>query len=297
MADLGTIIDGKQVAKNIRTELKELVTRRIHQGWQPGLALILVGDDPASKVYVGMKQKACEEIGILSLVVQMEKDTTQEELLARVREINEDSRFHGLLVQSPLPKNLDEDEVVRAIAPEKDVDGFHPFNVGLLALEQPRFVACTPLGIMELFKRYDIDPSGKHAVIIGRSHIVGTPMALLLKQKAQGANATVTLCHSRTQNLPDMVRSADIVIAAIGSPEFVKGDWIKEGAVVIDVGVNRVDDATKKRGYRLVGDVDFAGAKERASHITPVPGGVGPMTVAMLMKSTVQAADWLTLAE
>ncbi len=293
MPTLGNIIDGKQVAADLRAELKEEVAKRIANGYQPGLALILVGSDPASKVYVGMKQKACEELGILSLVMQMPEDTTQEELLRRVNEINEDTRFHGLLVQSPVPKHLDEDEVVRAIRPEKDVDGFHPYNVGLLALEQPRFVACTPLGIMELLNRYNIDPSGKHAVVIGRSHIVGTPMALLLKQKAKGANATVTICHSRTQNLPEMVRSADIVIAAIGSPQFVKGDWIKEGAVVIDVGVNRVEDATKKRGYRLVGDVEFNVAKERASYITPVPGGVGPMTVAMLMKSTVKAADWM----
>ncbi|MBS1262162.1 MAG: Bifunctional protein FolD protein [Calditrichaeota bacterium] len=282
-------IDGKAVAAAIRAEVKEEVERRARQGRQPGLALVLAGDDPASNVYVNMKQKACEETGIRSLVERMPAATDQQTLLAKVREINEDARYHGLLVQSPLPDGLDEDEVVRAIDPGKDVDGFHPVNVGLLALNQPRFVPCTPLGVIELLARYGVDPSGKHAVVLGRSHLVGMPMTLLLMRKAAGGNATVTVCHSRTPDIPDQVRRADIVVAAIGSAGFVKGDWIKRGAVVIDVGINRVEDASRKRGYRLVGDVEFEAAHERASLITPVPGGVGPMTVALLLKNTLLA--------
>lgn len=284
-------IDGKAVAEDIRREVQAEVERRAKEGRQPGLALILVGEDAASKVYVGMKEKACEETGVRSLVERMPADSTQEAVMAKVREINGDERYHGLLVQSPLPKGLDEDAVVRAVDPRKDVDGFHPYSLGLLALNQPRFVACTPSGVIELLDRYGVDPSGKHAVILGRSHIVGTPMSLLLMRKAKGGNATVTVCHSRTVGLSDYTRKADILIAAIGSPNFVKGDMVKEGAVVIDVGVNRVDDASKKRGYRLVGDVDFEQVHPRASLITPVPGGVGPMTVAMLLKNTLEAEE------
>ncbi len=283
------IIDGKAVAAALRQEVADEVAKRAKDGRQPGLALILVGDDPASKVYVNMKEKACEQTGMRSLIERMPADTTQEDLLAKVREINADDRYNGLLVQSPLPAGLDEDEVVRAIDPMKDVDGFHPMNMGLLALNQPKFVPCTPLGVMELLERYGVDPQGKHAVVLGRSHLVGTPMAMLLMRKAKGANATVTLCHSRTVDIADQTRKADILIAAIGQPEFVTGDMVKEGAVVIDVGMNRVEDATKKRGYRLTGDVNYAEAEPRASLITPVPGGVGPMTVALLLKNTLYA--------
>ncbi|HEX03791.1 MAG TPA: bifunctional methylenetetrahydrofolate dehydrogenase/methenyltetrahydrofolate cyclohydrolase FolD [Bacteroidetes bacterium] len=285
------IIDGKAVAADIRAEIKVEVAKRAKQGRQPGLAVIVVGDDPASKVYVNMKKKACEETGMASLIERMPADTTQSDLLARVREINEDDRFNGLLVQSPLPNGLDENEVVRAIDPMKDVDGFHPENVGLLALNQPRFVPCTPSGVMELLKRYNVDPSGKQVVVLGRSHLVGMPMALLLMRKAKGANATVTVCHSRTINMAEQTRRADILIAAIGQPHFVKGDMVKEGAVVIDVGINRVDDALARRGYRLVGDVDYNEVRPKTSAITPVPGGVGPMTVALLLKNTLYAEE------
>jgi len=288
---MATLIDGKAVSKSIFEEVGTEVEKRAEQGRRPGLALILVGDDPGSQVYVNMKHKRCEETGILSTIERMPATSTQEEILAKVRQFNEDDRFHGLLVQSPLPDGLDEDEVVNAINPLKDVDGFHPVNVGLLALNQPRFVACTPTGVIELMERYGVDPAGKHVVIVGRSHLVGMPMSLLLSRKAKNGNATVTLCHSRTPDLGYHTRQADILIAAIGSPEFIKGDMVKKGAVVIDVGINRVEDATKKSGYRLVGDVEFEVAEERASLITPVPGGVGPMTVAMLLKATLMAEE------
>lgn len=291
MSDLPNLMDGKKIADAMRAEIGEEVAKRAKEGRQPGLAVILVGDDPASSIYVGTKEKACQEAGILSLVERMPADIDQQTLLNKVREINEDDRFHGLLVQSPLPKHLDEEEVVRAIDPRKDVDGFHPFNLGLLALNQPRFVACTPLGVMEMLERYDVDPSGKHAVVLGRSHIVGTPMALLLQRKAKGANATVTVCHSRTQDIASHTRKADILVAAIGQANFVKEDMVKEGAVVIDVGINRVEDATKKKGYRIVGDVDFAAVQPKASLITPVPGGVGRMTIALLLKNTLLAEE------
>lgn len=289
MSDLQNRMDGKSIADAMRAEITAEVGKRAKEGRKPGLAVILVGDDPASSIYVGTKEKACEEAGILSLVERMPADIDQATLLAKVREINEDDRFHGLLVQSPLPSHLDEEEIVRSIDPRKDVDGFHPYNLGLLALNQPRFVACTPLGVMELLERYGVDPSGKHAVVLGRSHIVGTPMALLLQRKANGANATVTICHSRTKDIASYTRQADILIAAIGQAHFVTADMVKEGAVVIDVGINRVDDATKKKGYRVVGDVHFEEVQPKASLITPVPGGVGRMTIALLLKNTLHA--------
>ncbi|MCB2198099.1 bifunctional methylenetetrahydrofolate dehydrogenase/methenyltetrahydrofolate cyclohydrolase FolD [bacterium] len=291
MSDLPNLMDGKKIADAMRAEIGDEVALRAKEGRQPGLAVILVGDDPASNIYVGTKEKACQAAGILSFVERMPADIDQQTLLNKVREINEDDRFHGLLVQSPLPKHLDEEEVVRAIDPRKDVDGFHPFNLGLLALNQPRFVACTPLGVMEMLERYNVDPSGKHAVVLGRSHIVGTPMALLLQRKAKGANATVTICHSRTQDIASYTRQADILVAAIGQANFVKEEMVKDGAVVIDVGINRVEDATKKKGYRIVGDVDFAAVQPKASLITPVPGGVGRMTIALLLKNTLLAEE------
>ena len=290
MTERGRIIDGKVVAAAIRGEVKQEVERRAGENRRPGLALILVGDNPASKVYVNMKRKACEETGILSLIDNLPGTITQDALLRRVQEINADERYHGLLVQSPLPDGLDEDEVVRAIDPRKDVDGFHPYNVGRLAQGRLEFVPCTPLGVIELLQRYGVDPAGRHAVVLGRSHIVGMPMALLLARKAKGGNATVTICHSRTRDLAEVCRRADILIAAVGRPKMVKADWIKPGAAVIDVGINRVEDPTAKRGYRIVGDVDFEAAKEVAGYITPVPGGVGPMTIAMLLKNTLTSA-------
>jgi len=289
--DVNNIMDGKLIADAMREEIRAEVAKRATAGRQPGLAVILVGDDPASSIYVGTKEKACKEAGILSLVQRYPSTITQAELMTKVREINEDPRYHGLLVQSPLPDHLDEEEVVRAIDPMKDVDGFHPYNLGLLALNQPRFVACTPLGVMEMLERYNVDPAGKHAVVLGRSHIVGTPMALLLQRKAKGANATVTICHSRTADIGEHTRSADILIAAIGQAHFVKADMVKEGAVVIDVGINRVEDPTAKKGYRVVGDVDFERVQPKASLITPVPGGVGRMTIALLLKNTLLAEE------
>jgi len=288
---MSNLIDGKAVAAQIREEIRVEVEKRAKEGRKPGLAFVLVGEDPASKVYVNMKKKACEETGIESLIVRMPADTDQETLLAKVDEINNDDRYHGFLVQSPIPKHLDEEEVVCAMDPVKDVDGFHPYNMGLLALNQPTFVPCTPTGVIELLDRYDIDPSGKDVVVLGRSHIVGMPMALLLARKAKGANATVTICHSRTKNLAEKTRNADILIAAIGVPEFVKGDMVGDGAVVIDVGVNRVEDPSKKKGYRLTGDVAFDEVAPKAKLITPVPGGVGPMTIALLLKSTLLAEE------
>ncbi len=289
MTDNGRLIDGKAVATQLRADIKKEVSQRIEQGRRPGLALVLVGDDPASKVYVNTKRKACDETGIRSRIERLPADTDQATVLAKVNEINQDPEFHGLLVQSPLPNGLDEDEVVCAIDPLKDVDGFHPVNVGYLALGRPKFVPCTPLGVIELLERYGVDPSGKQAVVLGRSHIVGMPMALMLARKAKGANATVTICHSRTKNIEDQTNRADILIAAIGSAGFVKAGMVKQGAVVIDIGMNRVDDPSAKRGYRLVGDVDFQEVRTKASLITPVPGGVGPMTVAMLLKNTLMA--------
>lgn len=291
MPEAGKLIDGKAIAAEIRREIREEVSRRVALGRTPGLAVIVVGDNPASKVYVNMKKKACEEAGMNGKIVRLPAGISQEELLQEVSSLNRDPKWHGFLVQSPLPDGLDEDEVVRAIDPMKDVDGFHPYNVGLLAAGEPRFVPCTPLGVMELLERCQVDPAGKHAVIIGRSHIVGLPMSLLLVRKAKGANATVTICHSRTQNLPEITRQADILVAAIGRANFVTPEMIKPGAVVIDVGINRLEDPSKKSGYRLVGDVDFQNVREKTSWITPVPGGVGPMTVALLLKNTLLAEE------
>jgi len=291
VSERGRKISGEKISADIREEVKTEVERRANNGRLPGIAIIIVGEDPASKVYVGMKEKACLETGIRSLVIRMPAETDQQTLLAKVNEINESPDYHGLLVQSPLPDGLDENEVIHAIDPAKDVDGFHPFNMGMLAGGAPRFVPCTPLGIIELLKRYEIDPSGKRAVVLGRSHLVGMPMALLLARKAPGGNATVTICHSRTKDIPSITSQADILIAAIGQAKFVTADMIKDDAVIIDVGINRIDDPTAKRGYRLVGDVDFEYAREKASYITPVPGGVGPMTVALLLKNTLLAEE------
>ena len=285
------IIDGKAVAVAVHDETKnEIAALKAKHGLQPGLAVVLVGEDPASKVYVGMKVKKSAELGLFSKKCVLPADATQEEVLKTVRELNDDPAIHGILVQSPPPPQIDEAEIVRTIKPEKDVDCFHPVNVGKMLLgEEDGFLPCTPHGIMVLLERSGVDPSGKHAVVLGRSNIVGKPMMALLVQKAAGANATVTVCHSRTANIAEYTKQADILVAAIGKPEFVTADMVKEGAVVIDVGINRVDDESRERGYRLVGDVAYDEVAPKCSLITPVPGGVGPMTIAMLMHNAVKA--------
>lgn len=281
---MSNIIDGKAIAQRFRGKLKEEVRFLREHGLKPGLAVILVGDNPASLVYVKAKAKACEDIGISSFQYNLHKDIAQKELLWQVSELNNDPKVHGILVQLPLPKHLDEELVLETISPEKDVDGFHPFNAGRLIVGKPLFQPCTPFGIMKLLEDTGVDLEGKEAVVIGRSNIVGKPIALMLLQK----NATVTICHSRTLNLQEKIRKADILIAAIGKPHMIKGEWIKQGAVVIDVGINRLDNG------KLVGDVEFEAASQKASFITPVPGGVGPMTIAMLMHNTVEAAKRLS---
>ena len=284
-----TLIDGKEVAAKVMEECREEIAALKAAGITPGLAVVLIGEDPASKVYVNSKVKKCAELGLYSEKVVLSAEATQEEVLAVVQRLNEDERVHGILVQSPPPPQIDEDAVVRAIDPAKDVDGFHPENVAKLALEDGSgFVPCTPAGCMRLLQEAGIETAGAEAVVVGRSMIVGKPMALLLM--ARGSDATVTVAHSRTRDLAALCSRADIVIAAIGKPEFVTGDFIKPGATVIDVGINRVEDATKKSGYRLCGDVDFESVKEKAGAITPVPGGVGPMTIAMLIQNTIKAA-------
>lgn len=284
-------IDGKLVAEKVLSECKEQIALLKGKGITPGLAVVLIGEDPASKVYVGSKARKCEELGILSRKIEMPVHSSQEEVMAVVEELNNDPAIHGILVQSPPPAHIDEEAIVRAINPAKDVDGFHPENVAKLVLEDPTgYVPCTPAGCMRLLKEAGIETSGAEAVVIGRSMIVGKPMALLLMGKA--GNATVTVAHSRTKDLAAVCRRADIVIAAIGKPGFVTADMVKEGATVIDVGINRVKDASKKSGYKLVGDVAYDEVAAKCKAITPVPGGVGPMTIAMLMKNTVQAAKF-----
>jgi len=285
-----TVIDGKQIGQDVRDEVKEAVDKRLEKGLPaPGLATVLVGDNPASQVYVRSKQKACAEVGINSFGHKLPEDATQEEVEAQVRQLNADPAVNGILVQLPLPRHLDEEKVLSAIDLKKDVDGFHPVNIGRLAQKgrEPFFVPCTPAGCMALLERAGAKLSGANAVVLGRSNIVGMPVALLLVK----ANATVTICHSRTRDLPSVVREADVIVAAIGQPEFVKKDWVKPGAIVIDVGINQKEDPSAKRGYRLVGDVAFDEVAEVAGAITPVPGGVGPMTIAMLLKNTLRAAE------
>jgi methylenetetrahydrofolate dehydrogenase (NADP+) / methenyltetrahydrofolate cyclohydrolase len=287
--DTPRILDGKTVAAAVLDECRAEAAILTAQGVTPGLAVVVVGDDPASKVYVGSKARTCAELGFHSLKIELPAETTQEELLEVVRKLNHDPAIHGILVQSPPPKHINEEEIIRAIDPRKDVDGFHPENVAKLVLEDPSgFVPCTPAGCMKLLEVAGISTNGAEAVVIGRSMIVGKPMALLLVSK--NSNATVTIAHSRSRDLPAICRRADILIAAVGRPEMVKADWVKPGAVVIDVGINRIEDASKKSGYRLTGDVAYGEVAPRCAAITPVPGGVGPMTIAMLMKNTLQAA-------
>ncbi len=285
-------ISGTDVGRAMRTELAPRIEGLAGRGTQPGLAVVLVGENPASQVYVKMKGRACEEAGMRSESVGLPGETSEKELLAEIDRLNADDQIHGMLVQLPLPGQIDTQRVLRAVAPHKDVDGFHPENVGKVVLGDPTgFRPATPLGVLQLLLRSGVETCGAHAVIVGRSNIVGRPMAALLLQNAPGGNATVTVCHSRTRDLPDVTRQADILIVAIGRAEFVTGDMVKPGAVVIDVGTNRVDDASAEKGFRLVGDVAFDGARQVASAITPVPGGVGPMTITMLLYNTVQAAE------
>lgn len=289
-------IEGKPVAAARLEALKKEIALLVAQGHTPGLAVVLVGEDPASQVYVGSKVRACAELGMYSRKITLSANTQQAELMDLIAELNADPLVHGILVQSPPPAHINEDEVVRAIDPRKDVDGFHPENVAKLVLEdESGFVPCTPLGCMKLLESAGVETQGAHAVVIGRSMIVGKPMANLLMAKK--ANATVTVAHSRTRDLPGLCRTADILIAAVGRPEMITADYIKPGAVVIDVGINRVPDASAPRGYRIVGDVDFASAAPLCSAITPVPGGVGPMTIAMLMENTVKACKQLISAQ
>jgi len=284
------ILDGKALAEEIRGEVATGVAEMQQKhSVIPGLAAVLVGDDPASAIYVRNKRRACEEVGMVSDTFLMPADSTNEQVLARVQALNKDPRFHGILVQLPMPPQIDERLIIESLDPTKDVDGLHPFNVGKLAQGRADFVPGTPAGIQQILLRNGHDPAGANVVVCGRSDIVGKPMALLLMQRADGANATVTVCHTRTKNLAEITRQADILVAAIGLPSTITADMVKEGAVVIDVGINRVDDASQKRGYRLEGDVDFDAVSKKASAITPVPGGVGPMTIAMLLVNTLTA--------
>ena len=287
-----TLIDGKKTAQDIKNEIAARVAE-IKQagGKQPHLAAILVGEDGASQTYVGAKVKACEEVGFTSTLVRLAAEVSEEELLRTVEEINHNADIDGLIVQLPLPKHISVDKVTNCIRPEKDVDGFTPANVGRMTLNWPAYVAATPYGIVELLKRYQIETSGKHCVVIGRSHIVGSPMSILMARNGYPGNATVTLTHSRTENLAAICKTADILIVAIGKPEFVTADMVKPGAVVIDVGIHRIADESKKSGFRLIGDVKYDEVAPIASAITPVPGGVGPMTIAALLYNTLQSAE------
>ena len=286
-----TIINGREVANKLRSEIKERVEGLKSQGITPGLAVVLVGDDPASEVYVRMKGRACERMGIHEKTFNLPKETSQEELLELVTELNNDDSYHGILVQMPLPEQIDSDVIIDAISPEKDVDGLHPVSTGRLVAGKTGFIPCTPYGILKMLKHYGIETDGKNAVVVGRSILVGKPIANLLYQKNETGNATVTICHTHTKDLASHTRRADILIVAAGSPNAVTADMIKPHATVIDVGTNRVDDPDSEKGYKLVGDVDFENAKKVADYISPVPGGVGPMTITMLLHNTTWSAE------
>ena len=284
------IIDGLKTSKDIKAELKLAAERLSAEfGRAPGLAAILVGDNPASRAYVNAKHKDCQETGFYSIVKKLDQDISESELLKEIEELNNNDLIDGILVQLPIPRHIDENRIIEAIDPKKDVDGFHPVNVGNLVIGKDTFAPCTPYGVLELLKRYNIETKGRHVVVVGRSNIVGKPVANMLLQKKAGANAVVTVCHSAAPDLKKFTLSADILIAAIGVPEFITGDMVSEGAVVIDVGINRVDDSSLPKGYRLTGDVDFNSVAPKCSFITPVPGGVGPMTRAMLLVNTFEA--------
>lgn len=284
------IIDGKAIAAKVKEEIKVQVAEMIdNRNMAPHLAAVIVGEDPASQTYVASKERAAKSVGMTSSVYRLKDKATEEELLDTIDFLNKDKDIDGFIVQLPLPAHMDVDKVIAAIDPAKDVDGFHPVNVGKMVLGQPGYVSATPAGIMELLKRYNIQTEGKHCVVLGRSNIVGSPMSILMSKKTNPGNSTVTVCHSKTQNIEEYIRSADILICAIGQPQFIKADMVKKGVVVIDVGIHRIK-ADNQKGYRLVGDVDFDEVVKKASYITPVPGGVGPMTIAMLLKNTLSAA-------
>lgn len=286
------ILDGKKVSNDIKAEIKVQVDQMKERGEKvPHLAAVLVGTDGASLTYVGSKVRSCKRIGFESTFIHLPEETKEEELLAEVKALNANDDIDGYIVQLPLPRHIDEQKVLMAVDPDKDVDGFHPTNFGKMALDMESFIPATPYGIMELMRRYDVDTEGKHTVVIGRSHIVGRPISILMSQKGKAANSTVTLTHSRTKDLAKFTREADIIVSALGVPDFLKADMVKEGVVIVDVGITRVPDATREKGYYITGDVDFGNVSKKASHITPVPGGVGPMTIAMLLKNTLIARE------
>lgn len=286
------ILDGKKTSEDIKNEIATVVQKLKADGQKvPHLAAVIVGNNGASLTYVGSKVKSCQQIGFESTLIALPETITESDLLAKIKELNEDDNLDGYIVQLPLPKHIDEQKILMAIDPDKDVDGFHPANFGKMALDMETFLPATPFGIMELLERYKVETAGKHTVVIGRSHIVGRPMSILMSRKGNPGDSTVTLTHSRTKNLEEYTKNADIIITALGVPEFLKADMVKDGVVVIDVGITRVDDASNPKGYKITGDVDFDGVSKKASFITPVPGGVGPMTIAMLLKNTLLARE------
>ncbi|RPG65141.1 MAG: bifunctional 5,10-methylenetetrahydrofolate dehydrogenase/5,10-methenyltetrahydrofolate cyclohydrolase [Flavobacteriaceae bacterium TMED121] len=286
------LLDGKKLSHQIKEEIKKAVAMRIEKGLKiPHLAAVLVGNDGASLTYVGSKVRSCEQVGFKSTLIRLEDSISENALLLKIKELNNDMTLDGYIVQLPLPKHIDDEKILLAIHPKKDVDGFHPANFGRMALEMESFIPATPFGIMEIFKRYQLDISGKHCVVIGRSHIVGRPISILMSQKGQIGNATVTLAHSRTKGLEKLTQKADIIVSALGIPNFLKGDMVKEGVIIIDVGITRVVDKNHPKGYVIKGDVDFKDVSRKSSYITPVPGGVGPMTIAMLLKNTLLSCE------
>jgi methylenetetrahydrofolate dehydrogenase (NADP+)/methenyltetrahydrofolate cyclohydrolase len=286
------ILDGKKLSQQIKEEIKYAVSLRKEKGEKiPHLAAVLVGNDGASLTYVGSKIRSCEQVGFKSTLIRLESAITEDALLKKIKELNDDDTLDGYIVQLPLPKHIDEEKILLAVDPKKDVDGFHPSNFGRMALEMDSFIPATPFGIMEMLRRNEVDISGKHCVVIGRSHIVGRPISILMSQKGNPGNATVTLAHSRTKNIEQLTQKADIIVSALGIPEFLKADMVKEGVIVIDVGITRVPDASHPKGYVIKGDVDFDEVSKKSSYITPVPGGVGPMTIAMLLKNTLLSCE------
>ena len=286
------ILDGKKLSQQIKEEIKQAVSLRKEKGEKiPHLAAVLVGNDGASLTYVGSKVRSCEQVGFKSTLMRLESAITEDALLKKIKELNDDDTLDGYIVQLPLPKHIDEEKILLAVDPKKDVDGFHPSNFGRMALEMDSFIPATPFGIMEMLRRNEVDISGKHCVVIGRSHIVGRPISILMSQKGNPGNATVTLAHSRTKNIEQLTQKADIIVSALGIPEFLKADMVKEGVIVIDVGITRVPDASHPKGYVIKGDVDFDEVSKKSSYITPVPGGVGPMTIAMLLKNTLLSCE------
>ena len=286
------LLDGKKLSHQIKEEIKKAVAMRIEKGLKiPHLAAVLVGNDGASLTYVASKVRSCEQVGFKSTLIRLEDSISENALLLKIKELNNDMTLDGYIVQLPLPKHIDDEKILLAIDPKKDVDGFHPANFGRMALEMESFIPATPFGIMEIFKRYQLDISGKHCVVIGRSHIVGRPISILMSQKGQIGNATVTLAHSRTEGLEKLTQKADIIVSALGIPNFLKGDMVKEGVIIIDVGITRVIDKNHPKGYVIKGDVDFKDVSRKSSYITPVPGGVGPMTIAMLLKNTLLSCE------